>query len=123
MSAAAISSSAGDDSFAYITALPGDEKNEVNNQAKYEKQVMKVNYEDSKNLKENEIISKKYEENFVNVWVCMDCDNEKEIIEHEKNCNKTESTNIKITYYRCGRRGHIRPNCCAKTHINGNYLT
>ena len=35
---------------------------------------------------------------------------------------KEEEYYSDVTCYRCGRKGHIKPDCYASKHINGYYL-
>ena len=59
-------------------------------------------------------------EDEVEIWGCDKCDAEfedyDECEKHEKSCGKT------ITCFRCGCKGHISPECYAKTHIKGYYI-
>lgn len=57
---------------------------------------------------------------FEEIWACEKCDAQfedyDECEKHEKSCGKT------ITCFKCGRKGHISPECYAKTHVNGYYI-
>ena len=56
----------------------------------------------------------------IEIWSCDKCEAEFEDYDecenHEKSCGKT------IICFRCGRGGHISPECYAKTHVKGYYI-
>lgn len=57
------------------------------------------------------------------VWECAYCDRtfttKFGASVHEKSCKKSIED---VTCYRCGRPGHVRPDCYASRHVKGYYL-